>query len=622
MQTKKPAILCLFVRFSFSTVLARNPGKPFFSFSLSTLSHPETAKSHTLKTCIALLRSRASSKPKLKQIHAFSIRHGVPLTSTDLGKHLIFTLVSLSGPMTYAHHIFSQIQNPNIFTWNTMIRGYAESDNPRPAIELYHQMHFLCIEPDTHTYPFLLKACAKVLDVRLGEGIHCIVIRNGFESLVFVQNALVHLYAACGLDERAHKLFELTPKRDLVTWNCVINGFAVNGRPNEVLTLFREMCFEGVKPDGFTMVSLLTACAELGALALGRRAHVYMFKVGLNENLHSGNALIDLYAKCGSIREAHMIFHEMELKSVVSWTSLIVGLAVNGFGKEALELFEELEREGLKPTEITFVGVLYACSHCGMVDEGFGYFKKMEEEYGIVPKIEHYGCMVDLLGRAGLVQEAHDFIQSMPLKSNAVIWRTLLGACTIHGNLTLGEVARAHLLRLEPRHCGDYVLLSNLYASERRWSDAQKVRKTMLRRGVRKFPGHSLVELGNCVHEFVMGDRSHPQNKEIYEKLEEIMILLKLEGYVPHTSAVLADIEEEEKENALSYHSEKIAIAFALINTIPHTPITVIKNLRVCGDCHLVIKLISKVYDREIVVRDSSRFHHFRGGSCSCGDYW
>nr|CAN67095.1 hypothetical protein VITISV_016806 [Vitis vinifera] len=267
-------------------------------------------------------------------------------------------------------------------------------------------------------------------------------------------------------------------------------------------------------------------------------------------------------------------------------------------------------------------GLMCTLSLWDLVDEGFDYFKRMKEEYGIVPKIEHYGCMVDLLGRAGLVKQAHEFIQNMPMQPNAVVWRTLLGACTIHGHLALGEVARAQLLQLEPKHSGDYVLLSNLYASEQRWSDVHKVRRTMLREGVKKTPGHSLVELRNRLHEFVMGDRSHPQTEEIYVKLAEITKLLKLEGYVPHISNVLADIEEEEKETALSYHSEKIAIAFMLINTAAGIPIRVVKNLRVCADCHLAIKLISKVFDREIVVRDRSRFHHFKDGHCSCKDYW
>ena len=259
------------------------------------------------------------------------------------------------------------------------------------------------------------------------------------------------MYAAYGQFDSAYKVFELMPEKDIVAWNSVINGFALNGKPNEVLTLYKRMGSEGVEPDGFTMVSLLSACADLATLALGRRAHVYMVKVGLNKNLHANNALLDLYAKCGTISEARNIFDEIGIeRNVVSWTSLIVGLAVNGFGEEALEHFKDMEREGLVPSEITFVGVLYACSHCGIVNEGFEYFMRMKEQYDIVPRIEHYGCMVDLLGRAGMLKEAYDYIQEMPLQPNAVVWRTLLGACTIHGHLGLGAFARARLVQLEP----------------------------------------------------------------------------------------------------------------------------------------------------------------------------
>ncbi|GFQ04079.1 pentatricopeptide repeat-containing protein at4g21065 [Phtheirospermum japonicum] len=454
--------------------------------------------------------------------------------------------------MPYARNVFDRIPHPNIFTWDTMIRGYAES----------------------------------------------------------------------GRAESALKVFDKMPQKDLVAWNSVINVHALNGMPNESLSLYRKMCLQNVKPDGFTLVSLLTACAELGALGLGMRAHVYMTKLGFVRNLHAANALLVLYAKCGNIMEANKVFDGLEERSVVSWTSLIVGLAVNGFGEKAIQLFREMEIRRLVPTEITFVGVLYACSHCGMVDEGFAYFDRMKMEYGIVPKIEHYGCMVDLMGRAGLVKKAYEYIREMPIEPNAVIWRTLLGACTITGNLTIGEIARDELRKREPKHCGDYVLLSNLYASERRWSDVHNVRRVMLKEGVKKVPGHSLVELANRTHEFVMGDKSHPQTKDIYAMLSEMTRLLRLGGYAPRTSNVLADIEEEEKEDALAYHSEKIAIAFALINTPRGTPIRIVKNLRVCGDCHVAIKLVSKIFERDIAVRDCSRFHHFRDGDCSCKDYW
>lgn len=503
-----------------------------------------------------------------------------------------------------------------------MIRGYAESDNPLLAVELYTKMHVSGIKPDTHTYPFLLKAISKLADVRMGEQTHSVAIRNGFESLVFVQNSLVHMYAAFGHVKDACKVFELMSERDLVAWNSVINGFASNGKPNEALTLFREMASGGVEPDGYTMVSLFSACAELGALALGRRAHTYLWKVGLSDNVNVNNALLDFYSKCGIIIAAQRVFREMRKRNAVSWSTLVVGLAVNGFGKEALELFKEMEMGGFVPGEVTFVGVLYACSHCGMVDEGFSYFRRMKDEYGIMPKIEHFGCMVDLLGRAGLVKQAYEYIQNMLMPPNAVVWRTLLGACTIHGHSAIAEIARSKLLQLEPKHSGDYVLLSNLYAYEQRWLNVQEVRRTMVKERVKKTPGHSLVELGNRVFEFFMGDRSHPQTEEIHAMLAEITKKLKLEGYVPRTENVFADIEEEEKENALSYHSEKIAIAFMLVNTAPGTPVRVVKNLRVCADCHLAIKLISKIYSREIVVRDRSRFHHFKDGHCSCRDYW
>ncbi|KAG6436382.1 hypothetical protein SASPL_101279 [Salvia splendens] len=586
---------------------------------------PEFASRQTyiLKKCIALLYSCATSLPKLKQLHAFSVRHGVPLSDPDMGKHLIFKLVSLSAPMNYARQVFDKIPHPNIFTWGTMIRGYAESDDPSPALEMYRRLRRSSAQPDTHTYPFLLKAVAKLAVLREGEKVHCAALKDGFSSLMFVQNALLHFYGACGRAESALEVFDKMPVRDLVAWNSMINMYAANGMPNEALTLYGRMGLDNAKPDGFTLVSLLTACSDLGALALGRRAHVYMMKVGLDKNLHAVNALVVHYTKCGNITEAKQVFHEMEERSVVSWTSLIVGLAVNGFGEEALELFREMEQRRLVPTEITFVGVLYACSHCGMVDQGSAYFDKMSKEYGIVPKIEHYGCMVDLMGRAGLVQKAYDYILNMPIQPNAVIWRTLLGACSLSGkHLEIGEIARDQLRKLDPKHCGDYVLLSNLYAAEKRWSDVHNVRRAMMKEGIKKVPGHSLVELGNRVHEFVMGDVSHAQTEAIYAMLSEMTRLLRLEGYAPRTSSVLADIEEEEKETALTYHSEKIAIAFVLINTPPRTPIRITKNLRVCGDCHLAIKLLSKIFERDIVVRDVSRFHHFRDGACSCKDYW
>ncbi|KAG0463434.1 hypothetical protein HPP92_018928 [Vanilla planifolia] len=415
----------------------------------------------TIRRCIALLQTR-SSLHHFRQIHGYALRTGVPLSHPLLVKHLIFSLLALpSPPLAYAELVFSQLATLNVFTVNTMIRGYAESLDPRPALRLHHRMHGASLYPDFHTYPFLIKACARLLDLRHGESVHSLSLKNGHGTSVFVQNSLVHFYSACGLFESAHQVFDEMGTRNIVTWNSVINGYAMNGRPNEALTLFQQMQDEDdeTTADGFTMVSLLTSCAELGALALGRRVHVHLFKLGLDENSHVENALIDLYARCGAVAEARRVFDEMRIKTVVSWTSLIVGLAINGFSKESLLLFEKMERDGLKPTEITLVGVLYACSHCGLVDLGFTYFNRITKHYGIVPKIEHYGCMVDLLGRAGLVEKAYDYILEMPLVPNTVVWRTLLGACAMHKRVALGEVAWSRLVQLDPGHSGDYVLL-------------------------------------------------------------------------------------------------------------------------------------------------------------------
>ncbi|KQK21048.1 hypothetical protein BRADI_1g58370v3 [Brachypodium distachyon] len=588
-------------------------------------THPAAA---ALRHCVALLRLHLAS-PSLataKQLHARALRAAPGVTPSHplLAKHLLFHLAALKAPpLRYAVAVLSGLlPSPDPFSLNTVLRIFASSARPRVALAL-HRRHLA--PPDTHTYPPLLQACARLLALRYGEGLHAEACKNGLVSLVFVKNSLVHLYGACGLFESAHRVFDEIPppERNLVSWNSVLNGFAANGRPNEVLTVFREMLEVEFAPDGFTVVSVLTACAEIGVLALGRRVHVFVAKVGLVGNAHAGNALIDLYAKCGGVDDARKMFGEMGVgRTVVSWTSLIVGLAVNGFGMDALQLFSMMEREKLMPTEITMVGVLYACSHCGLVDDGFRYFDQMKAEYGITPRIEHLGCMVDLLGRAGRVEEAHNYITTMPLEPNAVVWRTLLGACAMHKKLEIGEAAWARLVELDPGHSGDYVLLSNLYAGVGRWADVHVLRKTMVTHGVRKNPGHSLVELRNSVYEFVMGDRSHPETDQIYEMLGDIAERLRRQGYIPHTSNVLADIEDEEKESALNYHSERLAIAFALLKSLPGTPIRIVKNLRVCGDCHMAIKLISKVYDREIIVRDRSRFHHFKGGACSCKDYW
>lgn len=435
-------------------------------------------------------------------------------------------------------------------------------------------------------------------------------------------NAMISGYARHSMIEESRGFFEKMPQRDEVSWSAMIDGYVHCTHFVDALDTFQKMLREGVKPKKFVFSSVLAASANVGALEQGRWIHAYVERNSVQVDAILGTSLVDMYAKCGRLDLASDAFEKTASKEIFSWNAMIGGFAMHGHARDAIELFFRMEREKFSPDMITFVNVLSACSHGGLVKEGRRLFNLMKQEYGITPKVEHYGCMVDLLGRAGLFREAEEMINSMPMTPNAAVWGALLNGCRIHGNAQLAEKVGNILLELEPENSGRYALLSNIYAKAGRWDDVSKVRKLMKHRGVKTIPGSSLLELDGMIHKFIVGDCTHPSTKEINLMIEEMLERLKLEGYAPNTSHVLFDIDEEEKETALSYHSEKLAIAFGLLNTTPGTTIRIMKNLRVCEDCHLATKLISRVYKREIVVRDRVRYHCFKEGKCSCMDFW
>eukprot|EP00249_Psilotum_nudum_P023613 c28935_g4_i7 orf=436-1446(+) len=335
-----------------------------------------------------------------------------------------------------------------------------------------------------------------------------------------------------------------------------------------------------------------------------------------------GNALVNMYGKCGSLTDARSLFDKMPHHNVVSWNSMISVYAQNGNGKAALELFPLMGLEGVKPDNITFIGILSACSHTGLLDDGCYQFISMSRDHLITPRLDHYVCMIDLLGRAGQFNEAEGLINSIPFEPHPVLWINLLGTCRIHGDVERGAQAAEHAFELDPNNTAVFVLLSNIYAAAGNWDDAAKVRKTIINRGVKKKPGRSCIEIKNRVHEFFVGDTSHPQKENIYAELGRLSRQMEAAGYMPDTKAALSDAEEVNKEVMLCYHSEKLAIAFGLISTPPGTCLCITKNLRVCSDCHAATKFISKIVGRKIIVRDTNIFHHFEHGVCSCADYW
>lgn len=443
----------------------------------------------------------------------------------------------------------------------------------------------------------------------------------------FVQASLISFYSKCGKFGVCRYLFHQISQPDLGLWNSILSAYNYGVDDNdlsmEVLCLFSDwQNGSEIKPNEVSFVALINACANLGAFSQGIWAHSYLVKHNLKLNRFVVTSLIDLYVNCGFLEFARQVFDKLPKKDVFCYNAMIRGFATHGYGLESLDLFKKMVSEGFGPDDVTMVAIISACSHSGLVDEGCEFFYSMREKYGLEPKVDHYGCLVDLLGRAGRLHEAMEKIWTMPMKPNAVLWRSLLGATRNHGNLEIGEIALDHLIELEPETSGNYVLLSNIYAHMNKWEGVKRVRTLMKVQGINKMPGTSVLEIGGAFHQFLTADKTHPRSQEIYLKIDEMNRKLHEYGHSARTMDVLFDLEDEDREDALSYHSERLAIAFALIASEPNSPIRIIKNLRVCIDCHDSTKLVSMIYRREIIVKDRNRFHRFRDGSCSCLDYW
>ncbi|CAO2841264.1 unnamed protein product [Amaranthus hypochondriacus] len=702
------------------------------------------------------LLSNCKNIQTLKQIHSQIIKTGLHNTQFALSKIIEFCAINPSGDLSYAVSIFKSIDNPNTLVWNTLIRGHSLSSYPISAIDFYIQMLFSDVSPNSYTFPFVLKSCAKLGSSHIGKQVHGHVLKlgldadpfvhtslinmyaqngdlicaqqvfdksslrdpvsytalitgysskgylenarkvfdempvkdvvswnamiagyvqsnqfdesiaffeemlraevmpnestmlsiisacaqssklefgkwvrawidaNGFGTNLKVVNAMIDMYAKCGDPTTAWCLFEGLPQRDLISWNVMIGGYTHGSLYKDALCLFREMLELHVVPNDVTFLNVLPACAHLGALDYGKWIHAY---IGRNFNHLTTNtalftSLINMYAKSGDIEAAKQVFDSMESRSLASWNAMLSGLAMHGDATHAIDLFSRMVNEGFKPDDITFVGILSACTQAGLVDLGREYFNSMVQDYKIPPKIHHYGCMIDLLARAGLFDEVEALMDTMPMEPDGAIWGSLLAACKLHKKVEMAEKVAKHLFELEPNNPGPHVLLSNVYANASRWDDVARVRTRLNDLGMKKVPGCTSIEINSIVHEFLVGDKLHPQSEAIYEMVDEVDRLLSLNGHVPDTSEVLYDMDEEWKEGALSHHSERLAIAYGLISTKPGTTIRIVKNLRVCGNCHSATKLISKVFNREIIARDRSRFHHFKDGECSCMDQW
>ncbi|KAG4189492.1 hypothetical protein ERO13_A08G225800v2 [Gossypium hirsutum] len=578
-------------------------------------------------------------------------------TKDELSWTTIVTGYVRNDELDAARELVDGMSEKLAVAWNAMISGYVHCNRYDEAVDMFRNMYFMGIKIDEFAYTSVISCCANAGLFHLGKQVHCYVLRTEAKPTVDfslpVNNALITLYCKCDKVDWARRIFDNMPVRDIVSWNAILSGYvnagridegrfffsqmpernhltwnvmisglAQNGFGEEGLKLFNQMKSEGFQPCDYAFAGAISSCSTLGALENGRQLHAQLVRLGLDSSLSAGNALITMYARCGVVEASNLLFLTMPYLDSVSWNAMIAALGQHGHGIQALELFEQMLEAGISPDRITFLTILSACSHAGLVKESRYYFNLMDRLYGITPGEDHYARLVDVLCRAGKFLEANDVISSMPFEPGAAVWEALLAGCRTHGNVDLGIQAAERLIELMPHHDGSYVLLSNMYATAGRWNDAANARKLMRDRGVRKEPGCSWVEVENKVHVFLVDDTVHPEVQAVYSYLNKLVPEMKRLGYVPDTKFVLHDIESDQKERVLSAHSEKLAVAFALMRLPRGATVRVFKNLRICGDCHNAFKFMSKVVGREIVVRDAKRFHHFRDSQCSCGDYW
>ncbi|ESQ52828.1 hypothetical protein EUTSA_v10017967mg [Eutrema salsugineum] len=528
-----------------------------------------------------------------------------------------------AGDLTSALKVFGEMTDKKLTTWNAMISGLIQFEHNEEGLSLFRDMHALGFSPDEYTLGSVFSGCAGLRSLSIGQQIHGYTIKYGLELDSVVNNSVAHMYMRSGILQDGENVIRLMPVRNLVAWNILIAGNAQNGCPEIVLFQYKKMKIEGFRPNQITFVTVLSSCSDLAIRGQGQQIHAEAIKIGASSVVAVVSSLISMYSKCGCLEDAAKAFSEREDEDEVMWSSMISAYGFHGQGGEAVKLFDTMvEKTDMEINEVAFLNLLYACSHSGLKDKGLELFDMMVEKYGFKPGLKHYTCVVDLLGRAGSLDQAEAKIRSMPIKPDTVLWKTLLSACNIHKNAEVAQRAFKEILQIDPNDSTCYVLLANVHASAKRWNDVSEVRRSMRDKNVKKEPGISWFEHKGELHQFKMGDRSQSKSKEIYSYLKELTLEMKLKGYKPDTASVLHDMDEEEKESDLAQHSEKLAVAFALMILPEGVPIRIIKNLRVCSDCHVAFKYISLIKNREITLRDGSRFHHFINGKCSCADYW
>lgn len=561
-----------------------------------------------------------------KQIHGYIVKYDLD-HDASIGNALC-SLYSKCHKLDLAIKAFKRIEEKDVISWTAVVSACGDNGNSAMGLDMFSQMLVGGVEPNEITLTSVLSLCCTMQALDAGSQVHSLIIKLGYGSDLPLTNSIMYLYLKSGCISEAKKLFDGMNSVSLVTWNAMIAGYAemISLAEDalssylcgiEALQVFQRMNRSGLKPDLYTFSSLLSVCSSLVALEQGEQVHAQTIKTGFLSDVVVGTALVNMYNKCGSINRASKAFLEMSTRTLISWTSMITALAQHGRSEQALQVFEDMRFVGVKPNKITFVGVLSACSQAGMVDRAFAYYDMMKNEYKISPVMDHYACLIDMFVRLDQIDEAFDFIKKTNLVPSEFIWSILIAGCRRQGKLELAFHAAEQLLELEPKDSETYLLLLNMYISAGRWKDVSRVRKMMRDEKVDKIVDWSWISIRNKVYSFKFSNKKH-HSDEVADLLDDLIDRAKPLGYKADTSLEMDDDEEEE---ATAHHSEKLAVAFGLLNTSREVQIRVTKNIGICRDCHNFIKLVSLLTSRTIIIRDTKRLHKFHNGQCSCKDF-
>ncbi|CAN8302482.1 unnamed protein product [Cochlearia groenlandica] len=574
-----------------------------------------------VEACIRLKSIRC-----VKRVYGYMMSNGF-VPEQYMMNRILFMHVKC-GMIIDARKLFDEMSERNLFSYNSIISSYVNFGNYLEALNLFKMMWEEFSDCEAHTFAVIMRASAGFGSVFVGKQLHVCALKLGLVGNTFVSCGLIDMYSKCGDVEDARCVFDYMPEKTTVAWNNIVAGYALHGLGEEAMCLLYDMRDSGASIDQFTLSIMIRISTRLAKVDLTKQAHARLIRSGFESEIVANTALVDFYSKWGRVDTARYVFDKLPRKNIISWNALMGGYANHGRGADAVKLFEKMLTENLSPNHVTFLAVLSACAYSGLSERGWDIFLSMSEAHGIKPRAMHYACMIEILGRDGLLDEAIAFIRRAPLKPTVNMWAALLNACRMHENLELGRVVAEKLYGMEPEKLGSYVVMYNVYNSMGKTAEADGVLDTLESKGLRMMPACTWVEVGDQTHSFLSGDNcdsyTDTVKREIYEKVDELMEEISEYGYSAkeEEKSLLPDVEENGEQRVKKYHSEKLAIAYGLVNTHEWNPLQITQNHRICKDCHKVVEFIALVTGREIVVRDASRFHHFKEGKCSCGGYW